>query len=176
VRRDRPWASVQNITKYRELWLRLMDIFPTVMMDMERGGDAEIIQYETYRYRAVVAGDGYMVWVLPSTPSFWEKAILPILSEYAAERVTWSKHRYNPRAFLVKLPMNPLGVQNFREWAKSGSTDTLTFVREHLYDDGWAYADDDYWSYQYEDDLDQMDEQFEEIAEKFEKKARSKNR
>jgi hypothetical protein len=146
------------------------------MADMEKSEALAnlTIGYETYRYKAVVDGDGYMVWMVSSSPNFWEKAILPILAEYKAERITWSKHRYNPRAFLVKLPLSSSGVQNFREWAKSGSTDTVTVMRESIYDDDYGYPEDDYWSYEYEDELDQMDKEYEEIAEKFERKARRK--
>jgi hypothetical protein len=48
-----------------------MDLFPAAMMDMERGHEQKIIMYETYRYNAVVDGDGYMVWAMPSSPIFW---------------------------------------------------------------------------------------------------------
>jgi hypothetical protein len=102
---------------------------------------------------------------------------LPILAEYKAERVTWSKHRYNPRVFLVKLPLNTHGVQSFREWAKSGSPDTTAFNNDLLYDsaDYDDYADD--WDYDdlYDDDLDNMEELCKHVEEKFEKKERRKS-
>ena len=173
--RYRSWDSSQAITKYRELWLRLCDIFPLLMADVEQSEALAnlTIGYETYRYKAVVDGHGYMVWMISSSPNFWEKAILPILAEYKAERITWSKHRYNPRAFLVKLPLSSTGVTHFREWVKSGSMDTTTFVRESIYDDDYGYQEDDYWGYEYEDELDKMEE-YDELAERFDKKARRK--
>jgi hypothetical protein len=146
------------------------------MADMEQSEALAnlTIGYETYRYKAVVDGDGYMVWMISSSPNFWEKAILPILAEYKAERITWSKHRYNPRAFLVKLPLSSSGVTHFREWAKSGSPDTLTFDRGDAYDDEWSPSDD-YWdSWDSDDDLADLEKEYEEIAEKFEKKTRRK--
>lgn len=172
MKRFRSYTPPATLTRYRELWLRLLDFFPVTQLDLEQGHEDAIIKYETYRYKAVVDGEGYMVWVLSSSQMFWEKAVLPLLAEYKKERITWSHHRYNPRAFLVKLPLNTYGVQSFREWAKSGSTDTTSFIRESVYDDGWAYADEDYWSYLYEDELDEMEEQCEEIEAKFERKTR----
>lgn len=169
---NRNLVPLMTMTKYRELWLRLMDIFPTVMTDMERGHEDKTILYENYRYNAVVSGSGYMVWVLPcSNQVFWQKAILPILDEYRKERVTWSRHRYNTRAFLVKLPLNVDGVQSFRDWAKSGSTDVESFAANE-----WSY-DDDYADYPYEDWWDSYDEdepyaEYSEYAEKFERKER----
>jgi hypothetical protein len=149
------------------------------MADMEQSEALAnlTIGYETYRYKAVVDGDGYMVWMISSSPNFWEKAILPILAEYKAERITWRKHRYNPRAFLVKLPLSSSGVQNFREWAKSGSTDTVTIMRESIYDDYDEHSyDDDWWDYDslYDDDLESMEELCKHVEEKFERRARRK--
>ncbi len=163
------------IVKYRELWLRLCDIFPVLATDAERSGDITI-SFENYRYKAVVDGDGYMVWAVPSSPSFWEKAILPILAEYKAERITWSTHRYNPRVFLVKLPLSSSGVTHFREWVASGSTNTETFVRESIYDnDGWeSYEDDCDWELYYDNDLDNEEALQEEVRERFERKTRRK--
>lgn len=168
---QRRYLPTATIVRYRELWLRLVDLFPTAMLDIERGQAEHIITYETYRYNAVVNGNGYMVWALSSSPLFWNKAILPILAEYKTERVTWSKHRYNPRAFLVKLPLNQGGVQDFREWAKSGSTDTMLFNGESVYDGVGDYPEyDDYWDY--DDYLDFLEDKYDEIEEAFEKKTR----
>lgn len=167
------------IIRYRELWLRLVDLFPTVMSDIEQGLEERIIMYETYRYKAVVRGEGYMVWVLRSSPLFWHKAILPILAEYKADRITWSTHRYNPRAFLVKLPLNRGGVQDFREWAKSGSTDTTVFIHENSYGEEWLYSDDDDWDDDWDYDCEYdffKEDQYEEIEEMFDKKVRMRRK
>lgn len=170
----RTQISFVAITRYRELWLRLCDIFPTVLMDLERGNEQQIIMYESYRYNAVVEGEGYMVWTMPSSASFWEKAILPILAEYKAERVAWSKHRYNPRVFLVKLPLSSSGVTHFREWVQSGSMNTESFVRASLYDDHDEHStyDDDWWDCYYDEP--DTDEIYAAYTEKFDKQTRRK--
>jgi len=167
-----------------ELWLRLADIFPTVMLDIEQGRAEDIIQYDTYRYKSPIFGSGYMVWTFSSSLMFWEKAILPILSEYKAERVTWSNQRHNPRVFLVKLPSTVEGVRRFRIWAKSDSVDTSALCDECIDMDRASWHDDvidcDYDDYDYYFDYDQEDIALEqlslEVAIKFDKKARRKSR
>jgi hypothetical protein len=136
------------------------------------GDGQQIVFYEEYRYKAVIAGSGYMVWALPSTPFFWSNVVLSILAEYKDERVTWSKHRYNPRVFLVKLPMSVHGVALFREWAESGSADITAVIREtYEYND---YYDDPYdWYLDAEPDLDDI---YGVYAEKYEKKERERRK
>jgi hypothetical protein len=175
----RHYVPLHTITRYRQLWLRLMDMFPTVMMDMEQDGqDKLIIQYESFRYRAVAQGSGYMTWSFPSSPKFWEKAVLPILAEYSNERMTWSTHRYNPRVFLVKMVFTPDEVQDFRDWAKSGSTNTeesLDYAARR-YETDWPFPDDDDFDYyvDYDDDLANEEAITKEVEEKFERKAKRK--